>query len=101
MTFTQPSHHKFPSFPKLDVFAPIRRSIDALEIHSEKTAHLICKLIPCKCPFERDISFLNLTFHIPPLCKLNPLYNELIYLRFRALSYLTDVCHEDIAPYLC
>ncbi|MDY7024694.1 MAG: Mo-dependent nitrogenase C-terminal domain-containing protein, partial [Cyanobacteriota bacterium] len=37
--------------------------------------------------------------HIPPLCKLNPVYDELISLRFRALCYLADECGEDITPY--
>lgn len=41
------------------------------------------------------------TYHIPPLCKLNPLYNEVMALRFRALSYLSDTCGEDITPYIC
>jgi hypothetical protein len=27
-------------------------------------------------------------FHIPPLCHFNPVYNELIALRFRALLFL-------------
>ncbi|MHC5727587.1 MAG: Mo-dependent nitrogenase C-terminal domain-containing protein, partial [Nostoc sp.] len=34
-----------------------------------------------------------------PMCKLNPLYNELVYLRFRALCYLVDQCGEDIQSY--
>jgi hypothetical protein len=38
-------------------------------------------------------------FHIPPLCKLNPLYEEVVSLRFRALCYLADECGEDVTPY--
>ncbi|WP_333281761.1 MULTISPECIES: Mo-dependent nitrogenase C-terminal domain-containing protein [unclassified Microcoleus] len=38
-------------------------------------------------------------FHIPPMCKLNPLYEELVGLRFRSLSFLADVCGEDVTPY--
>ncbi|MGK7890123.1 MAG: Mo-dependent nitrogenase C-terminal domain-containing protein, partial [Leptolyngbyaceae cyanobacterium] len=38
-------------------------------------------------------------FHIPPLCKLNPVYDELVALRFRALCYLADTCGEDIQAY--
>ncbi|MBD1843942.1 Mo-dependent nitrogenase C-terminal domain-containing protein [Cyanobacteria bacterium FACHB-63] len=99
MTATHPSPHNPRSFP--DLFAPLRYGINHTKIRSYKTAHLICKLIPCSCPFERDISLLGRTFHIPPLCKLNPLYNELIMLRLRALSYLTDICEEDVTSYLC
>ncbi len=31
--------------------------------------------------------------------KLNPLYEQLIGLRFRALTFLADVCGEDITGY--
>uniref|UniRef100_B8HM92 Mo-dependent nitrogenase family protein n=1 Tax=Cyanothece sp. (strain PCC 7425 / ATCC 29141) TaxID=395961 RepID=B8HM92_CYAP4 len=103
-----------PSYPRLamttltsippsgnDWLTPLRRWLDRLTISNPKFAHLICRLIPCTCPFERDINLWGQIYHIPPLCKLNPLYNELISLRFRALSYLTDVCHEDVGRYLC
>ncbi len=82
----------------------LRRSIaerlDAIEIHNAKVAHFFCRLIPAQCPFERDVCcFGRVLFHIPPLCKLNPFYQQLISLRFRALCYLADVCGEDIAAY--
>ncbi|MDB9525430.1 Mo-dependent nitrogenase C-terminal domain-containing protein [Oscillatoria sp. CS-180] len=89
------SHH-----PGLDLLKPLRHWIDGYEVSDRATARLICRLIPSTCPFERDISFLGRTVHIPPLCKLNPLYNELVSLRFRALSYLADICGEDIALYI-
>lgn len=38
--------------------------------------------------------------YIPPLCKLNPLYDELVELRFKALCYLADECGEDISAYI-
>jgi hypothetical protein len=58
------------------------------------------KMIPAQCPFERDIKIFGRTVaHIPPLCKLNPLYDQLVGLRFRALCYLVDVCGEDIQAY--
>lgn len=38
-------------------------------------------------------------FTIPPLCKLNPLYEEVIALRFRAQCYLADNCGEDVSLY--
>lgn len=82
----------------------LRRSIaeklDAIEIHNARTAHFFCRLIPAQCPFERDVCcFGRVLFHIPPMCKLNPFYEQLISLRFRALCYLADVCREDIAAY--
>jgi hypothetical protein len=33
------------------------------------------------------------------MCKLNPFYEQLVGLRFKALCYLADVCGEDIAAY--
>lgn len=86
---------------KIDVLKPLRQWLNGIQIHNHRVAHLICNLIPCTCPFERDITLFDRTFHIPSLCKLNPLYNELIYLRFRALSYLSDVCSEDVSQYIC
>jgi hypothetical protein len=45
------------------------------------------------------VSFLGrILFSIPPLCKLNPLYNELVALRFRALNFLVET-GEDISVY--
>ncbi len=79
---------------------PIREYLDGVEINNRKMAHWLCKLIPAQCPFERDIKlFGHLLFHIPPMCKLNPLYDQFIGLRFRALSFLADVCGEDITRY--
>jgi hypothetical protein len=70
-------------------------------VRDRSVAHWLCKLIPCCCPFERDITAFGHTIHIPPLCKLNPLYDEVVNLRFRALSYLADECGEDISQYIC
>ncbi|KAM3090582.1 Mo-dependent nitrogenase C-terminal domain-containing protein [Phormidesmis sp. 146-35] len=79
---------------------PIAQKLDVIEIRSAKTAHFFCRLIPSQCPFERDIHcFGRLLIHIPPMCKLNPFYEQLVGLRFRALCYLADVCGEDIAAY--
>lgn len=64
-----------------------------------KLAHWVCKLVPAHCPFERDVSVLGQRFHIPALCKFNPFYEQLIALRFRALSYLSDDCGEDVGLY--
>lgn len=81
---------------------PVRQWLESIEIRDAKAAKLLCKLIPSHCPFERDIQLLGHTlFHIPPLCKLNPLYEQLMSLRFRALTFLADVCGEDVTPYCC
>jgi hypothetical protein len=83
-----------------DLLRPIRQWLNQIEVRHPNVAHQICKLIPAQCPFERDITLFNYTlFHIPPLCKLNPLYEEVVGLRFRALCYLADECGEDVSPY--
>jgi len=84
----------------IDVLAPVRGWLDNLEMHDPKVARFLCKMIPPQCPFERDIQlFGEKVVHIPPMCKLNPLYDQLVGLRFRALSYLADDCGEDVTPY--
>ncbi|KAM3111114.1 Mo-dependent nitrogenase C-terminal domain-containing protein [Phormidesmis sp. 146-33] len=80
----------------------IRQRLDRTEIHNPRVANWLCKLIPSQCPFARDITLWGdrVLLHIPPLCKLNPFYDELMGLRFRALSYLADECHQDITSYI-
>lgn len=85
--------------PKFDLLFPIRHWLNSLEITEQSLAHRICQLVPSYCPFERNVTILSRTIHIPPLCKLNPLYEEVIALRFRALCYLADECGEDISAY--
>ena len=85
---------------QLEVLNPVRDWLDKLEIQDPKVARFLCKMIPPQCPFERDVKlFRHKVVHIPPLCKLNPLYDQLVGLRFRALSYLADDCGEDVSPY--
>jgi hypothetical protein len=98
--FTQYSIRTDPSrFVNLTIVV-LRQWLDRFEIDNPRTAHVICKLIPSACPFERTVSLFHSTFHIPALCKLNPLYNQLMSLRFRALSYLDEVCGEDVTQYI-
>ncbi|WP_375443180.1 Mo-dependent nitrogenase C-terminal domain-containing protein [uncultured Nostoc sp.] len=76
---------------QLNLLWPIRQKLDAIEINNLKLAQFLCRVIPASCPFERDIQlFGNLIARIPPLCKLNPLYDQLVGLRFRALCYLVQ-----------
>lgn len=82
------------------ILQPIRQILDDIDVRDRQSAQLICRLIPSQCPFARDIKVFGQTIlHIPPLCKINPLYDQLMSLRFRALSYLADQCGEDITIY--
>jgi hypothetical protein len=84
----------------VDWLRPLRSLLNRMPVQSAKVAHRLCQLIPAQCPFERDITlFGHHVAHIPPLCKLNPLYEEVVALRFRALCYLADECGEDITSY--
>lgn len=74
--------------------------LDSIEIHNSNLARWLCMTIPARCPFEREIKLCDRTiFRIPPLCKLNPFYEQIIGLRFKCLSYLADQCGEDVAVY--
>jgi hypothetical protein len=86
---------------QVDPWQPLRQRVLALHIKTPKRARKVAELIPAQCPFERDIFvFGRLVAHFPPLCKLNPLYDELVELRFRALCYLADECGEDISAFI-
>lgn len=76
---------------QLDLLQPIQQKLDALEINNYKLAQFLCRVIPPSCPFEQEIKlFGHLIIYIPPLCKLNPLYEQFVGLRFRALCYLAS-----------
>jgi len=84
----------------VDRLSPIRQWLNGLQIRNAVIAHLICRAIPATCPFERDICLAGrISIHIPPLCKLNPLYEETVGLRFRALCYLNDERNNDVRRY--
>ncbi len=86
---------------KVDPLKPAREWLDQLDVQDPRLARFICKLVPPQCPFERDVKlFGKKIVHIPAMCKLNPLYDQLVGLRFRALSYLADDCKEDVTPYI-
>ena len=76
----------------------VKRRIENISVNDPDRAHRIVSLIPADCPFERDLKlFGRVIAHIPPMCKLNPLYEQLVMLRFRAMCYLVDECGEDAA----
>ncbi|BAW97625.1 hypothetical protein NIES970_25790 [[Synechococcus] sp. NIES-970] len=86
---------------QIDALKPIRNWLDGMDIDDPRLARFICKMVPPQCPFERDIKlFGKKIVHIPPMCKLNPLYEQLVGLRFRSLSYLADDCQEDITEFI-
>lgn len=83
-----------------DVLQPVRTWLDGMDVQDPRVARFVCKMVPPQCPFERDIKlFGRKIVHIPPMCKLNPLYEQLVGLRFRSLSYLADDCGEDVSKY--
>ena len=73
----------------------LRHTLAAIEIHDPSLAQFLCWCIPASCPFHRTITVLGYSISIPPLCQLNPLYEELMGLRCRALQSLTQ--KADIA----
>ncbi|WP_392531952.1 Mo-dependent nitrogenase C-terminal domain-containing protein [Nostoc sp. C117] len=95
---TQLNHSVSKSY--WNILQPLRQRVDNIQVSDRQIAHRLCKLIPSQCPFERDVKLFGKTlFHIPPMCKLNPLYEEVVGLRFRALCYLADECGEDVSQY--
>lgn len=91
----------FDASKGLEPLKPAKEWLDQLEVKDPRLARFICKMIPPQCPFERDVTlFKRKIVHIPAMCKLNPLYDQLVGLRFRALSYLADDCGEDVTPYI-
>ncbi|BAZ24265.1 tellurite resistance protein [Kalymmatonema gypsitolerans NIES-4073] len=85
---------------KINLLQRLRECLESFEIRNYKLAQFLCKLIPSRCPFERKISLFNHTIlYIPPLCKLNPFYEQLVMLRFKSLVYLADECGEDVTAY--
>lgn len=99
-SFVNPIEENHSVKNKFDFLQKIRQRLDEIEINNRQFAKLIAKVIPAQCPFERDIIVFGRKIgHIPPMCKLNPLYEQFVGLRFRALCYLVDKCGEDIQSY--
>lgn len=94
--------HRMFSFNFLIIFLlqSLRQWLESLKVENYRFARLVCTIIPASCPFEREIKLCDRTLvYIPPLCKLNPFYEQLVSLRFKSLTYLADVCHEDVTMY--
>ena len=91
---------KWLKSPISKILQSLKDRLEHQEISDRSFAHRLCRLIPAQCPFERKIEFFgHVLLSIPPLCKLNPLYDDLMALRFRALCYLADEWGEDISQY--
>ncbi|MFN9990444.1 MAG: Mo-dependent nitrogenase C-terminal domain-containing protein, partial [Cyanobacteriota bacterium] len=68
---------------------PLKAWLDRMEPREPAVARFLVRLIPAQCPFERDLKlFGHKLVHIPPMCKINPLYEQLVALRLRALNTL-------------
>ncbi len=69
---------------------PLKNWLDDLDPCDERISSFIVHLIPSQCPFERDIIlFGRKLVHIPPMCKIKTLYEQLVALRFRCLGHLS------------
>ena len=78
----------------------ISQKLNSIEIQNPRAAKFLCKIIPARCPFEREIRlFGQHLFYIPPLCKLNPLYPQIVALRLKSLTYLAEQKDEDVTLY--
>jgi Mo-dependent nitrogenase C-terminus len=76
---------------RFSLLEAVRQWLDGIEIRTLEQATWLCRLIPASCPFARTITvFGRALVTIPPLCKLNPVYEQLMMLRFRALSHLAQ-----------
>lgn len=70
---------------------PLRAWLDGLNPDDPAVARFLVRLIPAQCPFERDVKlFGHKLVHIPPMCKINPLYDQLVALRLRCLTRLAS-----------
>ena len=70
-------------------FAPLKQWLDSLDLGDEMIFSFVVQLFPSQCPFERDFIFLvacwSLSF--PPMCKIHPLFEQLVALRFRCICH--------------
>ncbi|MFY8149965.1 MAG: Mo-dependent nitrogenase C-terminal domain-containing protein [Prochlorococcaceae cyanobacterium] len=74
----------------------VRRWLDGIEPDDPAVARFLVRLIPAQCPFERDVVlFGHKIVHIPPMCQINPLYDQLVALRFRCLCRLETMGQDS------
>lgn len=75
------------------MFYFVQNWVNSIELHSIFQAKLVCWIIPSNCPFARNVQLGKFNLSVPPLCKINPLYEQLSNLRVRALVYLEHESH--------
>jgi hypothetical protein len=68
----------------------LKKALSGISITNAIQATLLKGLIPSTCPFARTIHLGTYKLVIPPLCKINPLYEELMLLRYKADCYLAE-----------
>lgn len=68
----------------------LKKALSGISITNPTQATLLRGLIPSTCPFARTIHLGTHKLVIPPLCKINPLYEELMLLRYKADCYLAE-----------
>ncbi|MGD1909156.1 MAG: Mo-dependent nitrogenase C-terminal domain-containing protein [Leptolyngbyaceae cyanobacterium] len=95
------SRETLQTLQPMRLLQPLRAWLSTRSVEDPKRARRLAQLIPAQCPFARDITlFGHLIAQIPPLCQINPFYEELMALRFRALCYLADECGEDVSAFI-
>lgn len=76
---------------------PLRRWLNTVEVRNVTIARWICRLVPNVCSPGYDVQLFGRTWlHLPPLCKLNPVFDELIDLRFRAGDFLYEYAEAQL-----
>ncbi|MCP9832770.1 MULTISPECIES: Mo-dependent nitrogenase C-terminal domain-containing protein [unclassified Cyanobium] len=77
----------------------LRHWMDDLDPSDPEVARFLVRLIPAQCPFERDVKLFGWKLvHIPPMCKINPLFDQLMALRFRCLCRLEEGGEDSHHP---
>jgi Mo-dependent nitrogenase C-terminus len=88
-TVLPPQFTAHPAHPVTVWLDGVRAWLAAIEIRDAAAARAVCQVIPAFCPFAQEIKLGNRTLlTIPPLCQFNPFYEQLVTLRFKALTYL-------------
>ena len=84
-----------------DPLKPLRNWLENLNISNPQASAQAVSTDPIPMSLSSAISiYLGARSYIfPPMCKLNPLYEEVVMLRFKAMCYLADECGEDISQY--
>ena len=68
---------------------PLKHWLNGLDLGDERISSFIAHLIPFPYPFGRNINlFARKLVQIPPMSKINALFDQLVSLRFRCLGHL-------------